>query len=137
MKHFIRINEATKFGYELVTIDNEGNETVRALNKKTTDNYLHMPSDVVADTGRKLISMAMVAKSNKDMFEIEAKAAGTQAVKTTKVVKGLEEFLEGDERELYIELVKKATAKRDKQLAIERAEEAYKKALAQYEALTK
>lgn len=116
MKYYVQFNEQAKHKYELVVVDEVGNEEIVALNKKTTDNYLHLPEDCVNATNRRLISIAMIEKANVDRFEItekEFKAPRVLGPKTDTNRKQLEDYLEGEEREMFIELLEKAKKARE------------------------
>lgn len=141
MKYYTQFNQNAKHNYELVCVDDNGNETIVALNKKTTDNYLHMPECVVNDTNRRLISIAMIEKSNCDRFEIVAKEYKAPRVLTTSPRKGLEEYLNEDDKKLFLELVEKAKKAREEankkqpMSKLEKAQRELERALAKVEAL--
>lgn len=110
MKTIIRRNADAKFGYEYVTIEN-GHEVVTELVKKTTDNYLYLPEN---DFNRKLIGIAFLDKQG-DEWEVTPREPKVKAQATTATPrKGLEEYLEGDDRATYLALVEKAIANREK-----------------------
>lgn len=109
----IRKSTNARFGYEYVTIDAEGRETIVALNKKTTDNYLHLPENPF---NRKLIGIAFLEKQG-DQWEVtprEAKTKTTTNATTKPKTLALEEYLEGDDKELFLALKAKALANMEK-----------------------
>lgn len=113
MKYYAQFNKEAKHNYELVCVDDNGNETIIALNKKTTDNYLHMPECVVNDTNRRLVSITMIEKANVDRFEITAREYKEPRTLNVAPKKGLEEWLEGDDKEMFLALVEKAKKARE------------------------
>ena len=111
MKTTIRRNASTKFGYEWVEIHEDGTENVIALTKKTTDNYLHLPEN---SFNRKLIGIAFLDKQS-DEWEVTTREPKIKTTTTTMTHrKGLEEYLEGDDKTTYLALVEKAIANREK-----------------------
>lgn len=135
MKVVIRKNENTRHGWEWVEMMEDGQEVVRELNKKTTDNYLHLPEN---EFNRRLIGMNFLEKQG-DEWEVTYRdvAPRTPSMNASAPRKGLEEYLEGDEKELYLALVKKAIENRDrlKNDPIAKAKAKYEAALKAYEAL--
>ena len=113
MKYFAQLNTNAKHNYELICVDDNGNETILPLNKKTTDNYLYMPECVVNDTNRRLVSIAMIEKSKADRFEITPKEHKEPRKLDMTNRKGLEEYLEGEDKEMYLALVEKAKKARE------------------------
>lgn len=112
-KTIIRKSTSARFGYEWVEIV-DGNETVIALNKKTTDDYLHLPENPF---NRRLIGLNFLAKQGDEWEVTYRDAAPRTPSATTTPKKGLEEYLEGEDRETYLKLVEKAKANRDAQKA--------------------
>lgn len=135
MKVVIRKNENTRHGWEWVEMMEDGQEVVKALNKKTTDNYLHLPEN---EFNRRLIGMNFLEKQG-DEWEVTYRdvAPRTPSTEPSTPRKGLEEYLEGDEKELYLALVKKAIENREKikNDPIAKAKAKYEAALKAYEAL--
>ena len=113
MKYFAQLNTNAKHNYELVCVDDNGNEIILPLNKKTTDNYLYMPECVVNDTNRRLVSIAMIEKSKADRFEINPKEHKEPRKLDMTNRKGLEEYLEGEDKEMYLALIEKAKKARE------------------------
>lgn len=114
MKYYAQFNPDAKHNYELVCVNDNGEvESILALNKKTTDNYLHMPECVVNDTNRRLVSIAMIEKANVERFEITPKDYKEPRTLNVAPKKGLEEWLEGDDKELFLALVEKAKKARE------------------------
>lgn len=107
----IRRNPSAKFGYEWVQIT-DGQETVIALNKKTTDDYLYLPENPF---NRRLIGLNFLAKQPDEWEVTYRDAAPRTTTGTSAPRKGLEEYLEGEDRETYLRLVEKAKANRDAQ----------------------
>lgn len=109
----IRKNENSKFGFDWIEIDENGNENVIELSKKTTDNYLYLPEN---EFNRRLIGINFLENhidENGEWIVVERSVkSDNKSVKSEK--KGLEEYLEGDERELFVSLMKKAMENRDK-----------------------
>lgn len=92
MKKFVvRRSEVAKFGYEYVVIDHDGSETITLLEKKTPDECLYLPENVM---NRKFISLSKLEKNN-GYIELASKV-------------GLEEYLDEKDRELYLSLIEKA-----------------------------
>lgn len=110
MKTIIRRNPNAKFGYEYVTINEDGIENVVELTKKTTDNYLHLPENAF---NRKLIGIAFLDKQG-DEWEVTTREAKAKVTNPATPRKGLEEYLEGDDKITYLNLVEKAMANREK-----------------------
>lgn len=120
-----------KLGYELAICDN-GKVTTIDLIRKTTDNYLYMPDEVVKDTNRKLISMAMVDKAleTNDEFEIIAKSVSAKTASAPKTSKSWINYLTDDEKALIEELKARATTRMNDPIAkakkaLEAAQKAY------------
>lgn len=130
-KTIIRRTPSAKFGYEWVEISENG-EKVFALNKKTTDDYLHLPEN---SFNRRLIGLNFLAKQG-DEWEVTYRDAAPRTTSTTSTPrKGLEEYLEGEDRETYLKLVEKAKANRDAQKAKPMTKAEMMAKLAEYEAL--
>lgn len=132
MKYYVNINLRAKHGWELQCEDGR----ILPLNIKTTDNYLKMPDEVVAATNRKYVSLAALDKTD-GSYEVEPKAvASNSGSRTTKSsIESLEEYLEGEDLELFKQLVAKANNVKALALAkaeAERAKAEYEKLLAEY-----
>lgn len=134
----IRKSTTARFGWEWVEISEDGTEVVKALNKKTTDDYLHLPENPF---NRRLIGLNFLAKQGDEWVVTYRDAAPrtTSGATSSTPHKGLEEYLEGEDRELYLALVEKAKKNRDavKNDPIAKAKAKYEAALKAYEALTK
>lgn len=144
MKYFIQLNPLTKHGFELVEVKNDGTEIVRALDKKTADDYLYLPDDVVKATNRRLIGMNAIKKANVERFELtvkeykEPRVLGPRDNSTPR--KKLEDYLTDEEKATIAEIMEKAKARKEadkpKPLSeIDKARLAAEKAKAKYEAL--
>lgn len=126
--YYVQRNQEAKHGYELVTIDDAGNEKIVALTRKTTDNYLHMPEECAKATNRRLISIAMIEKANVDRFEVtyreyrEPRVLGpkTNDGTTKTATKDWADHLTDEEKVVYEEL--KAKAERRAQIAALKAQ---------------
>lgn len=134
MKKIIRKNEEKKFGWEWVEIDENGNENIIDLNKKTTDNYLYLPEN---EFNRRLIGMNFLEKQG-DEWEVTMRNSTPKISNNqTTIKKGLEEYLDDDDKALYLALVEKAIQNRDKMKndPVAKAKAKYEAALKAYEAL--
>ena len=132
----IRKSATARFGWEWVEISEDGTEVVKALNKKTTDDYLHLPENPF---NRRLIGLNFLAKQGDEWVVTYRDAAPRTTSGTTSSTphKGLEEYLEGEDRELYLALVEKAKKNRDavKNDPIAKAKAKYEAAQKYYESL--
>ena len=145
MKVSIRQNATTKTGYEIVTTLDNGEVVVRELNRKTTDNYIYMPDDVVQTTNRRLIGIALIEKSMKDgEFEVEAKEYRAPRVLGPRDENGnhkkLEDYLTDEEKatiaKIMAEAKKRKEADKPKPLTeLEKAKREYERKKAAYEKL--
>lgn len=100
-------------GYELVTTNDDGTQTVQLIEKT----YPNEPFTLVLPTNasnRKYFNSKKVenAGGTIELEYKESKPIGTKTEPTTR--KGLEEYLEGDDKILYLQLVEKAKANREK-----------------------
>ena len=148
MKVLVRKNVSTKTGYELVVIDDNNVETVTAINEngKGPDGpkYLKLPTN---PANRQWLAISKVTGD-----ELELTAHVTRTVTSTERAprKPDEDFLEGEDRKLYLELKEKARKAREEankkpaltelekaQLAVKRAEEKLAAAKAKAKAETK
>lgn len=130
MKYYTQFNTSAKHNYELVCVDDDMSETIVPLNRKTTDNFLYLPDTCVRDTNRRLISIAMIERSGDVRFEITPKEYREARTLTGMSKKGLEDWLEGDDKVLYLELVEKAKKAREEAM---RPRTEVEKAMAQVE----
>lgn len=132
----IRKSATARFGYEWVEIHDDGTETIVALNKKTTDNYLYLPEN--NPFNRRLIGMNFLAKQG-DEWEVTVREKSPRTVASSTSRKGLEEYLDNDDRALYLALVEKALANKEraKNDPIAKARKALEKAQREYEALVR
>ena len=55
MKYYIQPNTAARHGYEFVVAHDDGHEEIIAMNRKTTDGYIHIPTDYIDAVNRKLV----------------------------------------------------------------------------------
>lgn len=116
-------------GYELVTTNDDGTQTVQLIEKT----YPNEPFTLVLPTNasnRKYFNSKKVenAGGTIELEYKESKPIGTRTEPTTR--KGLEEYLEGEDKILYLQLVEKAKANREKAKA---PMSNYEKALRQVE----
>lgn len=100
-------------GYELVTTNDDGTQTVQLIEKT----YPNEPFTLVLPTNasnRKYFNSKKVenAGGTIELEYKESKPIGTKTEPTTR--KGLEEYLEGDDKILYLQLVEKAKDNREK-----------------------
>lgn len=112
MKVLVRKNDNTNTGYELVTIDDAGKETAVAIDKT----YPGEPFTLVLpanEVNRKYFNSKKVeaAGGEIELTYKESKTIGPRAESAPR--KGLEEYLEGEDKELYLKLVEKAKANRE------------------------
>lgn len=131
-KTIIRKSTTARFGYEWVEITENG-ENVIALNKKTTDDYLHLPENPF---NRRLIGIKFLDKQG-DEWEVtyrDAKPRTTSTTpKTTTPKNDIREFMTDDEKAIYDDLMKKVE-NRMKRAAIIAQIEALQKELGEEEA---
>jgi acyl-CoA-binding protein len=112
MKTTIRTSTTSTTGYEMVVITPEGIETVTSIDNFDPNNpkSLKLPEN---PSNRKYLSIAAIEKAG-GTLELTYKAprtmtkSDTPKVQTPKAIKGLEEYLEGDEKAEYLRLVDKA-----------------------------
>lgn len=117
MKYFIDKSSTAKSGIMVVAVADDGTEAFEDLNKRTSDGYVYLPDYVVSATNRRMFCI-------KRALEATGRYALTQvAFKEARVLnnnparnKPLEDFLEGEERELFLKL--KAKAEKAKEEAI-------------------
>lgn len=112
MKVLVRKNSNTNTGYELVTIDNAGKEVSVAIDKT----YPNEPFTLVLpanEANRKYFNSKKVdaAGGKIELTYKESKTIGPRTESTPR--KGLEEYLEGKDKEMYLALVEKAKKARE------------------------
>ena len=115
MKNYLVKNQKSKFNYDFVRIDENGNEIVRKeITSKTTDGYLHLPEIV---NGRKLISLKVL--NDADEFNLDnlperaPRNLIASTVKSSKKV-NLEEYYTEEEKEEIEKYQKKIDAINEK-----------------------
>ena len=112
MKVLVRRNSNTNTGYELVTINDAGKEITVAIDKT----YPNEPFTLVLpanEANRKYFNSKKVeaAGGEIELTYKESKTIGPRAESTPR--KGLEEYLEGKDKETYLALVEKAKKARE------------------------
>lgn len=141
MKYFIQINPQAKHGFELVKVANDGQETIVALDKKTADDYLYLPQDVVDATNRRLIGINGIKKANVERYELTTKEYREPRVLGPRPANGeprkkLDEYMTEEEKATIADILAKAKARRDEatkkepMTELEKAQRAYERALA-------
>lgn len=144
MKYFIQLNATAKHGYDLVKVDEKGKETIVSLDKKTADDYLYLPDDVVKATNRKLIGINAIKKSGATRYELTVKEYREPRVLGPRTESGprkkLEDYLTDDEKATIAAIMEKAKERReaDKPVPLtplEKARREYERKKAAYEKL--
>lgn len=112
MKVLVRKNSNTNTGYELVTINDAGKEVSVAIDKT----YPNEPFTLVLpanEANRKYFNSKKVeaAGGEIELAYKESKTIGPRTESTPR--KGLEEYLEGKDKEMYLALVEKAKKARE------------------------
>ena len=112
MKVLVRRNSNTNTGYELVTINDAGKEVSVAIDKT----YPNEPFTLVLpanEANRKYFNSKKVdaAGGEIELTYKESKPIGPRTESTPR--KGLEEYLEGKDKEMYLALVEKAKKARE------------------------
>ena len=112
MKVLVRKNSNTNTGYELVTIDDAGKEVAVAIDKT----YPNEPFTLVLpanEANRKYFNSKKVdaAGGEIELTYKESKTIGPRAESAPR--KGLEEYLDGKDKETYLALVEKAKKARE------------------------
>ena len=107
MKVLVRRNSNTNTGYELVTINDAGKEVAVSIDKT----YPNEPFTLVLpanEANRKYFNSKKVdaAGGEIELTYKESKTIGPRTESTPR--KGLEEYLEGKDKEMYLALVEKA-----------------------------
>lgn len=112
MKVLVRRNSSTNTGYELVTIDEAGKEVAVAIDKT----YPNEPFTLVLpanEANRKYFNSKKVEAAGGEI-ELTYKESRTISHRTESAPrKGLEEYLEGKDKETYLALVEKAKKARE------------------------
>lgn len=112
MKVLVRRNSSTNTGYELVTIDEAGKEVAVAIDKT----YPNEPFTLVLpanEANRKYFNSKKVEAAGGEI-ELTYKESRTIGHRTESAPrKGLEEYLEGKDKETYLALVEKAKKARE------------------------
>lgn len=139
MKVLVRKNDATKTGYELVTIADDGQESVQAIteNGKGPDGpkYLKLPTN---SANRQWLA---ISKIKGDSLELTEHVSRTITVTNRATRKPDEDFLEGEDKELFLKLkekIRKAREEANKKPAmteLEKAQSRVAKAQAKLEAI--
>ena len=112
MKVLVRKNSNTNTGYELVTINDAGKEVSVSIDKT----YPNEPFTLVLpanEANRKYFNSKKVdaAGGEIELTYKESKTIGPRTESTPR--KGLEEYLEGKDKEMYMALVEKAKKARE------------------------
>ena len=112
MKVLVRKNSNTNTGYELVTINDAGKEVSVAIDKT----YPNEPFTLVLpanEANRKYFNSKKVETAGGEI-ELTYKESKTIGPRTESAPrKGLEEYLEGKDKEMYLALVEKAKKARE------------------------
>ena len=144
MKYFIQLNATAKHGYELVKVDEKGDETIVKLDKKTADDYLYLPDDVVKATNRRLIGINGIKKANVERYELTVKEYHEPRVLGPRteggVTKKLIDYLTDEEKATIEKLMAVAKERREAEKSkamspVEKARREYERAMAKYEKL--
>lgn len=112
MKVLVRRNSNTNTGYELVTINDAGKEVAVSIDKT----YPNEPFTLVLpanEANRKYFNSKKVEAAGGEIELVykESKTIGHRSESTPR--KGLEEYLEGKDKEMYLALVEKAKKARE------------------------
>lgn len=115
MKVYIRQNATTKTGYEIVSINDDGQEICQAientvLEKKTNVNWLVLPENAA---NRKLINPAKLEKANGfiELTYKESKVLGPRENASPR--KKLEDYLTDEEKAIIADIMEKAKERRE------------------------
>lgn len=144
MKYYIQQSETAKHGFELVKIDENGNEIIEKLDRKTADDYLYLPDDVVKATNRRLIGINAIKKANVQRYELTAKEYKEPRVLGQRTENGstkkLIDYLTDEEKATIENLMKLAKERRDAEKSkamspLEKARREYERKKAIYEKL--
>lgn len=110
MKVFVRKNNVTKLGYELVIVQDDGQEVIKEITQTdpANDKIMKLPEN---PSNRKWLSMKKVVDNE---LELTYKASMTLGPRGENIPrKDLSEYLEGEDKELYLKLVEKAKKNRE------------------------
>lgn len=112
MKVLVRRNSNTNTGYELVTIDDSGKEATVSIDRT----YPNEPFTLVLpanESNRKYFNSKKVDAAGGEI-ELTYKESKTFGPRTESAPrKSLEEYLEGEDKAMYLALVEKAKANRE------------------------
>ena len=136
MKVFIRQNVSTKTGYEIVSIDELGNENVQPITDITKDGKSYILPD--NPSNRHFWAISRVQDEPVELTYKESKTFGPRD--NSQPRKKLEDYLTDEEKAIIEDLMNKAKARKEadkpKPLTeVEKAKIAAQKAQAKYEAL--
>lgn len=101
-------NSNSKYGFDLITIDETNNETRKELTSKTTDGYLRMQ---IPEYNIKMVSLKQINSNLDDNGEyiLQPKAERRTTVKTQTVAKSSWlDYLDENDRKIVNELKAKA-----------------------------
>lgn len=117
MTNYIITNPNSKYGYDFVRLDDNGNVLEqKEITSKTTDGYLHLP---VAINGRKLISLKQLADCEKfDLDTLQERAPRTTSTTSTakKVTFDWTKYLTEDEKKIVDEIKAKCEERAQKDI---------------------
>lgn len=137
MRTLVRRNEKAVAGYEMVIVHDDGTEEVKEVKVAWDNKSLELPTN---PANRKWLFFSKL--KNQDEVELQYRETRTLTPRAESAPrKGLEEYLEGEEKEMYLKLVEKARKAREEankpkpMTELEKKLRAYEKAKAQYEAL--
>ena len=140
MKVQITKNSKSATGYAIVTIQDNGEKSIQMIDRT----YPNEPFTLVLPenaSNRKYFNSKKVEAAG-GTIDLEYKASRTLGARTeSSPRKGLEEYLEGEEKELFLQLVEKAKKNREeankkpKLTEIEKKQRLINKYLAEIEAL--
>jgi hypothetical protein len=138
MKVFVVKNSVAKLGYQVRVIAEDGSESLLDMLgvDAKNDKILHLPDN---PSNRKWFSVNKM--SDCDEYELTYKASRTLGPRVEGSVatpkKDWAEYLEGEDKEMYLALIAKAKANREAQMSktkVESKREALLRKLAEYEA---
>ena len=130
-KYIIRNNVDSKYGYDLVIVSENGNETVKELTSKTTDGYLRLPENPL---GQKMIALKKLGSEDYELQQYEgrhtsSKGSSNGYTKKDDFLQALSLCLDKGERILVLDLCEKAKSR----FEIFKKKEMLKKQIAQAE----
>lgn len=143
MKYYVQKNTERKHGYELVIIDDAGSESIQDLPRKTPDNCLYMPDEIINAVNRKFVSINMLEKAGQDRFELtyrEPREPRNLSKPLTNYMSDEDKIAFANAQKIIEEIIEKAKiAKANDKVkpltALEKAQLAVKKAQAKLDAL--